>query len=333
MQTFDMASGPIAVPGLVWAFRFGADGKAEALADDVVPQTLGVRDGWLWLHFNLTDARARDWIARCALLPPEALTVFLAKDERARIEDEEAAIFGLFSDFELELGGAGEDFAFLRFACTDRVFITGRHRPLRSLEEARHLVSRGAVLPETVDLIEQIVECFCEGAVLAVASMNLALDQVEDRVVAERIEEERRHLVPIRRSAVALHRQISSLTSVFRNWSQSQSAGTLKELAERQVARLESLNPDLAAAQERARLLQDEISARIAEETNRSLKALSTMTALLLPGSLVAGLFGMNAGPVPFAGTEGGFWFAAALCVLATLVFFWLLRRAGFRFD
>ena len=65
----------------------------------------------------------------------------------------------------------------------------------------------------------------------------------------------------------------------------------------------------------------------------RGKKDAPAMARRLLPGSLVAGLFGMNAGPVPFAGTGGGFWLAAALGLLATLVFVWLLRRAGFRFD
>jgi zinc transporter len=327
------ASHTLAVPGLVWAFRFREGGEAEALSDDAVPAALESDEGWLWLHFSQTDARARDWISRYERLPEAARALFCDKDERQRIEVEGDTIYGVFSDFQLELGGGGEDFGRLRFACTENIFISARRHALRSVEETRQAVNRGVPVPAAADLIEHIVENFCEGAANVITRMNDQLDHVEDHVVAERVEEERRHLVPIRRAAVALHRQLFSLSSIFRNWGVKIPAGDLKRQTEQLVSRLEGLHHDLSATQERARLLQEEISAKLAEETNRSLKALSTMTALLLPGSLIAGLFGMNAGPVPWATAEGGFWYAAMLCVLATFVFVWLLRRAGFRFN
>src|SRR4051794_4378714 len=51
---------PSAIPGLVWAFRLHHDGSAEPLAVDK-PFEFS-HDGRLWLHFNLTDARARAWL-------------------------------------------------------------------------------------------------------------------------------------------------------------------------------------------------------------------------------------------------------------------------------
>ena len=93
--------------------------------------------------------------------------------------------------------------------------------------------------------------------------------------------------------------------------------------------RLESLDHDILTLQERAKLLQDEVGARLAEETNRSLRALSILTALLLPGSLVAGIFGMNTKDLPFLETEGGFWFAILIGAAATALFYWILRRVG----
>ena len=59
-----------APPGLVFAFRLKADGTAEELAVD-----RPIADDphcWLWLHFNLTDARAGHFLPRRAScsLPP-----------------------------------------------------------------------------------------------------------------------------------------------------------------------------------------------------------------------------------------------------------------------
>lgn len=75
--------------------------------------------------------------------------------------------------------------------------------------------------------------------------------------------------------------------------------------------------------------MQDEVAARQADDTNRSLRALSIITALLLPGSMVAGIFGMNTKDLPFTDTAGGFWLAMLIGIAATVVFYWILRRIG----
>jgi hypothetical protein len=46
----------------------------------------------------------------------------------------------------------------------------------------------------------------------------------------------------------------------------------------------------------------EEIAAAINEQTNRTLFILTVITVLALPISMVAGLFGMNVGGIPFAG-------------------------------
>ena len=59
-----IANAEPAIPGLVWAFRLHGDGSAEPLPIDQPIEFS--HDGRLWLHFNLTDARARPWIASSA---------------------------------------------------------------------------------------------------------------------------------------------------------------------------------------------------------------------------------------------------------------------------
>ncbi len=62
-------AGPSApIPGLVWAFRIHSDGKPEALPIDT--PVAFTHDGLLWLHFNLADARALQWLASADLEAP-----------------------------------------------------------------------------------------------------------------------------------------------------------------------------------------------------------------------------------------------------------------------
>jgi hypothetical protein len=53
---------------------------------------------------------------------------------------------------------------------------------------------------------------------------------------------------------------------------------------------------DLSGLTERISLLQEEISARQMEKSNRTLYTLTVITVLALPINIVAGFFGMNVG-------------------------------------
>ena len=73
----------------------------------------------------------------------------------------------------------------------------------------------------------------------------------------------------------------------------------------------------------------EEIAAELADESNRSLSALTVMTALLMPGTLVAGVFGMNTGGLPFENPHWGTVAALVLAIVSTVAFYRILIRAG----
>ena len=85
---------------------------------------------------------------------------------------------------------------------------------------------------------------------------------------------------------------------------------------------------DMAALQERIKLLQEEIAALASEANNRSLYVLTIVTVLALPINIIAGLLGMNVGGVPLAGDQSGFWIIAGIVLLFTVVAgAWLFRQ------
>jgi zinc transporter len=323
---------PEAIPGLIWAYRFREGYAPELLQPRELPAALATEDGWLWLHFNLTDRLAQEWIGGFDRLPEQARKPFLALDETLGLHAIDHVIFGVIADFHGELGEETNHIGRLRFALNDRLVISGRRRPLRSVDEIRHALQGGLSVPVASALIETIIDRFCDAVARRVATMTDELDAAEDHVVDDRAESERARLVNVRRTMVRMHRQLSSLASVLRNWESHPRAASPPALhiaAGRLAARLESLDHDIHTVQDRARLLQEEVAARLADDTNRSLRALSILTALLLPGSLVAGIFGMNTHDLPLVDTSNGFWIALALGLLATAVFYWILRRVG----
>jgi zinc transporter len=65
------------------------------------------------------------------------------------------------------------------------------------------------------------------------------------------------------------------------------------------------------------------------EETNRHLHVLSILTTLLLPPTLIAGIFGMNTKGLPFADDESGFLWAMVLIVVSSIAVYAVMRRIG----
>jgi len=87
---------------------------------------------------------------------------------------------------------------------------------------------------------------------------------------------------------------------------------------------------DLAALVERIKLLQEEIAAKLNEQTNRTLFTLTLVTVLALPINIVAGFFGMNVGGIPLADHPHGFWVLVVLVASFTvLAGRWAFRKQG----
>jgi Mg2+ and Co2+ transporter CorA len=123
------------------------------------------------------------------------------------------------------------------------------------------------------------------------------------------------------------------LRLLFRRWSiPNETSPTRIGLSTGRLAqRLDGLDQEIVSIQERARLLQDEIAAKVAAQTNRSLFVLTVLTAFLLPPTLVSGIFGMNVSDLPFTKEGGGFIWAMGMIVISSLLVYGILRLLRIR--
>jgi Mg2+ and Co2+ transporter CorA len=100
-----------------------------------------------------------------------------------------------------------------------------------------------------------------------------------------------------------------------------------RALAGRVRQRIAALHADVHLLAERARILQDEMSAQLATATNRNLFVLTIVTTVLLPPAFVTGFFGMNTKGLPFGESDYGTLYAAILCAVAAGLVYLLIRR------
>ena len=117
--------------GLVCAFRFHADGTPEELNVD---RPIADGEGWLWLHFNVADARARHFLHAATLVPLQARALLVSADDHQQLHGSNVCLYGVLADLVCGLSGATEEIGFLHFALTESVFISSRRHQLNAVE-------------------------------------------------------------------------------------------------------------------------------------------------------------------------------------------------------
>ena len=332
------------MPCLVWAYGFDEDGNGGALEvtalDDDRLQQARQEQAWLWLHFDTSDARTPQAIARLGL-SEEITEALLSHDTHVSLQLEDATAFGVFVDWRHQRGvdiGAHsfarseKEVGWLHFAVGTDLLVTARRQALRSVEQVHQHVRGGVHFDSAAELLEAIVEQFAVSVTHATDELGRELDLIEDRVLTDHLGEERRDLAVLRRQGVHMHRPVTALRRVLKQFEQRHAATSHHDLvpaASRLSQRFDELDSDVLTLQERARLLQEEVAAKLAEQTNRHLFVLSVVTALLLPPTLVVGVFGMNMDNLPLVTSPHGFGIAMGLGIASSVFVYVLLRRFG----
>ncbi|MDR6299187.1 Mg2+ and Co2+ transporter CorA [Pantoea dispersa] len=156
------------------------------------------------------------------------------------------------------------------------------------------------------------------------------MDAIEERLLSAAIKANRSELGHLRRMLLRVQRLLApEPAALFRllnrppNWLNREPLSELRIFTEEFSVALN----DLASLMERIRLLQEEIAARLMEQSNRTLFLLTSITVLALPINIVAGFFGMNVGGIPLANNPHGFLLLVLVVLVFTLVAGWLALR------
>jgi zinc transporter len=330
----DKAESPnsaVPLPGLVWAFRIHSDGSPEALAvDQPIPFT---HDGLLWLHFNLADARALQWLASADLqAPAQARSLLLSKDNFQQLHASEGSVYGVISDLMRDIAETTEETGYLRFVMSERMLVSGRHHALCAVDATRRALEGGHRIESAAALLETIVENVADTMDRISDRIARSLDEIEEQVLSDDANDLRQTLGRIRRSCVRLHRQLSGLRTVFHRLEQRNSQDlkpALQLRAGKLAQRLDGLDHTIVEMRERSRLLQEELHLKIEEQGNNSLRVLSVLTAILMPPTLVTGVFGMNTKGLPFSDLDTAFLWASLLMVLSSFAAYLIMKRIG----
>lgn len=323
--------------GLLWAYRFSHGQPATELEAAAARECLGglgglgsEADGFLWLHLNLAHNGALPWLRASLDLPDAFEEALVSGTGSTRIERDEQALVGLVNDVSFDFSFEPTDTASLWLLAQQRVLVTARRQPLRSVDRLRSAVKAGQAFRSSVDLLAQLMRDQADVLIDIVRKASVRVDEVEDQLLAGRLQAKRVRLGQMRRLLVRLQRLLAPEPgSLFRllqhppAWVGEDDIQELRQSTEEFSVALR----DIGTLQERIKLLQEEIAAQVAESNNRTLFVLTTVTVLALPINLVAGLFGMNVGGLPLAEAKHGFAIVVSLVVgLTALLAWWVFR-------
>lgn len=314
--------------GALWACRFLAE-QGRFACDEEQSACLEADEGFSWLHFPLSDQRARRFLERYEPLPAAARAALLGGERRLAIQGEGEWMFGVLPELEHDFHAAPSDIERLYFAMGPRVLLTARRHALQGVDRVKRAVEAGAAVHSPLDLLVMLIEQFIELNEQRQHEFAAAIESIEDRVLGGRGDPSRLQIGPTRFELSRQHREFLTLRSVLqRAMSHRGPARTHLEGEQTRslIQQLDDFDRDAMDLLERARLLQEEIGERINATTNRNLRLLTILSTLMMPPTLIVGAFGMNVEGIPWSKDAAGFAEACLLCGAGVAVCYTLLR-------
>jgi zinc transporter len=320
--------------GLVYGYLFLPKGTGQPITlDEFLAWSVRLDEarGFVWLHFSLADASAEQWMRQHLALEPEFFEALREGSRSTRIENAADQLIAVVNDVAYEFSFEPSEMATLWMHVGERVAVSGRTHALKSVDRLRQAVRTGTRFESTVALLNHLMHDQGDVLIRIVRDATVQVDAVEDSLQLGQLQRKRADLGKLRRVLVRLQRLLApepgALFRLLRQppaWVAEHDLDELRQSTEEFSLVLR----DLAALQERIKLLQEEIAAQVGEQTNRSVFTLTVVTVLALPINIIAGLFGMNVGGIPLAGNPGGFLVIVLIVgVFMLAAVWWAFRR------
>jgi zinc transporter len=324
-------------PGFICAFRFSGSQALRLSWDEARNDIAG--QGPTWLHLSANDDAVESWLSGVTAVPDVAREFLNGEDKRPRLHVGSTFLYGVVADVERvtetpeadpNAQAARRATGALRFYVDQNRMVTVRAQPLESTDRLRHALLEGAEFRDTIDLFAGLIRALNETFADRIDEIADRLDDVEEDVLDGRHSACRAALGDVRRKLVEVKRFIdperNALTQLVMRrleWAEPRSMETLIQA----IQVLNGLGTGLENLYERSKLLQDEIAAALSEDINRKLLWLAVMSSLLMPATLVSGIFGMNVAGLP--GTKDNYSFVIVMGVMASCaaLMLYFLRR------
>lgn len=317
--------------GPIWGYHFAPNQPARSITSDAAIEFLsaadpGAANEFIWLHFSLSNEASEPWLRRYVTLPNTFYESLQSDIDATHVEQDAdslvARIHDVLFDFTFDAPVATTS-----LCVKPRVLVSAHARPWRSIEQLRAVVEAGQVFRSPIEILARLLRDQANVLVDIVRKTKKRVSPMEEQLLAKRISVTRNELGSLRRMLVRLQRLLAPEPAAFFRllnqppaWISRDELQNLQQAAEK----FSTAITDTAALVERVKQLQEELSALVTAQANRTLFVLTVVTVLALPINLVAGLFGMNVGGIPLGQHKYGFLLVVSPLVVLTALLAYL---------
>jgi zinc transporter len=199
----------------------------------------------------------------------------------------------------------------------------------------RRRVEARTILPESpFGLITEFFRALNDIGEGLLQAATERLSAMESRVLKRNIAGSREEMLEMRRESIRVARDMAykrtAMLKLAREHPILFSADEFDRF-KHQIHRYAALVEDAQEYAEHCQFLLEELRSQFEEETNRNLYILTMFSVIFLPATLIASIWGMNVGGIPFSGNPNGFWVVAGMIVAVFVLVALVLLRFRFR--
>ena len=198
--------------GLLCGYLFSPEHPGRPIGADEAAALIAEPGGedaeaFVWLHFNLSNQASRRWLGEHLWLP-EAFHSALDHTKYTRVEVADGFVIAVLNDVT-HFGSEASEVSPMATCINGRVLISVRHTPLQSVDRLRAAVLAGERFHAPIELLAHLLRDQAEILARTVRSAVEEVDDIEDRLIANRVSSSRPKLGALRRRLVRLQRLLA----------------------------------------------------------------------------------------------------------------------------
>ncbi len=270
---------PFPINGVVFAWSMSTSGENREIPLVEIAQSLEDPDLSIWLHLNLSNSQVQRWLEKTNLVPERVVEMIkegVTRSRLERIEKLDDCLLMVMNDFHQEFGEKDGDSSLgtLWAILTPRLMISLRNHPLRTTDTLRFDLRNGQLNPySTIELFHELIDLRAEYLRSLLMRLSETMDDLEEILLKGKDLPEHENLGRIRIQCSRLRRQFApELIALHRlqkrlpYWFSEDDKLRLND----DLDLMSFLTQEISNLYDRAKILQDEQAAHVAEFNARN---------------------------------------------------------------
>ncbi|MEJ2694744.1 MAG: zinc transporter ZntB [Candidatus Thiodiazotropha sp.] len=314
--------------GLVAAWRLDGNGGGHPVG---WPEIAAWRaeDELIWIHLDYSDPSTLHWLEEKSGIDPIVQQVLVSDESRPRCERFEMGLLAILRGVNLNPGADPEDMVSIRIWLEENRIISCRRRRLASISDLQESLRRGSGPRSQGGFLAQLSENLIKRMDSVIESLEVSTESLEKRISDDdgklrgEISDMRRMVIHMRRYLAPQRDALKRLKAMEYDWMSPAARLRLNETADQTQGYLEGLD----AIRDQIQIVQEELTQKYSEQTERRMYVLSIITTIFLPLGFLTGLLGINVGGMPGTDSPQAFWIVSLLALVVAGLSLWILHR------